>query len=117
MKTFVTILLAVSGIGVAIWLLNKFNRPQSQPSQVTNTNSAGALQPFYDLWGRLRTPASTGAIRQDNTAALITAGGNALTQTVKSFQDLFKKTPVPPPVPTNVGSIYSGIDDTYDPYE
>lgn len=91
MKTALGIIGTLLGIGVVIYIVKMFSKPTAQTSQVKNTNTATALDPFYRLFGLQQTPRSTG--QADNTGAYITAGASALSSVSKTFSDLFRRTP------------------------
>lgn len=114
MKKGLYLIGGVLGVGVLVWLFSKFfgKSPSAQPNAVTNTNSAGALDPFYKLFGLTPTPKSTGA-QPDNTGQLITAGASVFTSAVKSIGDLIKGTPMQTPTaPAPVSNTVYAFDPT-----
>lgn len=117
MKKIMYVVGAALGVGVVLYVVKMFTKkPGAQASQVANTNSAGALDPFYRLFGLTQTPKSTGQ-GADNTGQLIVAGGNAFTSTVKSLTDLLKGTPMTTPVAATATGNIGGVDiyQTFDP--
>lgn len=89
------ILLTISGVGLVAFLIYKLVKPSTTPaaSPTANPQTASPFSALYNGFGKL----FGGQPQTDNTGALITASGNALTGLASGVKSLFS-TPVASPV-------------------
>ena len=119
MNKTIQILLVVSGIGVAIWLVSKFTaRPQTVVVPTASTGTASAFEQFFPAFGRI--PTNTLGLKSDSTAARINAASNIVKElpaVFKGFGDAWASWRTPSTkTATPSARVDTGFDSSYEEF-